>query len=216
MADSISTGNVWPYYSSINVRKAGKQETGNANLGKDEFLKILIAQLSNQDPTQPLEDREFIAQMAQFTSVEQMTTIASEMKLLRQSIGFASNLIGKSIVWETRDDDGNVEKHSGIVDSISLKDGKQYANVGSLQALLEDIVSIAEAAQQAPDPSGSTGQPDSDAAPGDPVPDNGASGSNHEAGSVDPAPGDSEASSVPAGGEAAGSGAGTSDPEASQ
>lgn len=216
MADSISTGNVWPYYSNVNIRKAEKQETGSNNLGKDEFLKILIAQLSNQDPTQPLEDREFIAQMAQFTSVEQMTNIASEMKLLRQSIGFASSLIGKSITWETRDDNGNVEKHSGIVDSITLKDGKQFADVSSLQVPLEDIVSIAEAVEESPDPGGGTEQPDSDVAPSDPAPDNGANGPDHEAGPINPAPDNSAGSTDPAVGEDAGSGSGTPDPGASQ
>lgn len=107
-----------------------KQKTGNNNLGKDEFLKILITQLTNQDPTQPLQDKEFIAQMATFTSVEQLTQMASEMKLLRQSIGFSSSLIGQTIGWTQMNASGSEELLSGIVEAIKMKDDKQLAIVG--------------------------------------------------------------------------------------
>ena len=54
-----------------------------SDLDKDSFLKILVTQLTHQDPIQPMEDREFIAQMAQFSTLEQMTNLSSEMGQLR-------------------------------------------------------------------------------------------------------------------------------------
>lgn len=119
-----------------------KQKTGSSNLGKDEFLKILVTQLSNQDPTQPLEDKEFISQMATFTSVEQLTNMAGEMKLLRQSIGFSSALIGKTIGWKQTNSNKEEQAMSGVVDSIKIKDNKQYVLVGENEVPIDQITEI--------------------------------------------------------------------------
>lgn len=65
--------------SNIYDPKATKN-THNDNLDKDAFMKLLTTQLSNQDPLNPMEDREFIAQMAQFSSLEQMQNMNESMK----------------------------------------------------------------------------------------------------------------------------------------
>lgn len=49
-------------------KKRDERKTGDGTLGKDDFMKLLIAQLQNQDPTNPMKDNEFIAQMAQFSA----------------------------------------------------------------------------------------------------------------------------------------------------
>ena len=78
----------------------------NQNLGKDDFLKILITQLSHQDPTAPMQDKEFIAQMAQFSSLEQMTNMASDFaKMARMLRGTeASASLGKGVEINLDDD----------------------------------------------------------------------------------------------------------------
>lgn len=69
------------------------------SLGKDDFLKLLITQLSNQDPTSPMENTEFIAQMAQFSSLEQMTNMNQEFAKLNAMMVSSQgvNTIGKVV-----------------------------------------------------------------------------------------------------------------------
>jgi len=70
------------------MREYGASEPGNTmgNLDKDAFLRLLTTQLSNQDPLNPTEDREFIAQMAQFSSLEQMQNLNDTFKTEIKSI----------------------------------------------------------------------------------------------------------------------------------
>jgi flagellar basal-body rod modification protein FlgD len=148
MTDSISTRTVWPNYSTSNVQAAASK-TSSDTLGKDQFLSILVTQLRNQDPMQPLQDKDFIAQMAQFTSVEQLMNMSTELSLMRQNIGSASSLIGKSIEWNEYDDTGEVVTRSGVVDSIVSKEGVLYAAIGATEIALDYVTSISETSGEA-------------------------------------------------------------------
>jgi flagellar basal-body rod modification protein FlgD len=143
MSDAVSTRNVWPNYDKSNVQAAASRKPTDT-LGKDQFLAILVTQLRNQDPMQPMQDKDFIAQMAQFTSVEQLMNMSGELALMRQSIGSASSLIGKFIEWYEYDDQGNVTSLTGKVDSILSKDGILYAKSGDKEVALDYVVAISE------------------------------------------------------------------------
>ncbi|GIP33071.1 flagellar hook capping FlgD N-terminal domain-containing protein [Paenibacillus sp. J2TS4] len=166
MSDAISTSNVWPFYSAKNKSITSEN---NDSLGKDDFLKILLTQLANQDPMQPMQDREFIAQMAQFTAVEQMTKMSGEMKLMRQALGASPALIGKEIQWIELDDKGDKVTRSGIVEALTFKDGAQYAVVGKESISMDQILRIGNPQEQPPtDPTDEIEDPDDkEEAPGE-------------------------------------------------
>jgi flagellar basal-body rod modification protein FlgD len=73
--------------------------TASSELGKDDFLKLLITQLQNQDPTSPMENTEFIAQMAQFSSLEQMTNMSTSFTQLANTLSAseAFTTVGKRV-----------------------------------------------------------------------------------------------------------------------
>ncbi len=113
------------YNKTLNSARAVKQV-----LDKDDFLKILLTQLTHQDPTRPMEDTEFVAQMAQFSSLEQMSNMNSELgkvlNILVKSQALA--LLGKSVEIMEVD-----EKVTGIVKEVAggeypqiLVNGKYY------------------------------------------------------------------------------------------
>ena len=68
-------------------------------LGKDDFLKILMAQMTNQDPTSPMDNTQFIAQMAQFSSLEQMTNMSTNFEKLASMVNAseAQSLLGRTV-----------------------------------------------------------------------------------------------------------------------
>lgn len=107
---------------------------------KDMFMKLLLAQIANQDPMSPMEDREFIAQMAQFSSLEQMQTISKQLDSVlvdrhMSSISEFSSMIGKTVDYKTETDTETI-KGVGRVISISR------ANETGYVADLEDGTSV--------------------------------------------------------------------------
>jgi len=91
-----------------NTSTTQTQTSSTKSLGKDDFMKLLLAQLKNQDPLKPVEGTEFTAQLAQFSSLEQLSNLNAELKtqsVNQMTMGYAQsvNMIGKEVVANTGD-----------------------------------------------------------------------------------------------------------------
>ncbi|MCD7033777.1 flagellar hook assembly protein FlgD [Metabacillus sp. GX 13764] len=112
------------YLSSM---QKDQRKTGDI-LGKDDFLKILMVQLQNQDPLNPMQDKDFIAQMATFSSLEQMTNMNSSLQKFLTGQGSDallnySGLIGKQVAYTVpaTDESADSLEGAGTVKSITRK-----------------------------------------------------------------------------------------------
>lgn len=118
---------------------APAQQAGPANgLGKDEFLKLLVGQLRNQNPMNPLGDQEFIAQMAAFSTLEQVSNLAATTKRLEDStnVGQTIGLVGREVTYMK--EDGTTA--TGTVERAAFADGGVTLTVGGVGGISPGMV----------------------------------------------------------------------------
>ena len=130
--------------------KASENTDQKNALGKDAFLLLLVTQMQNQDPLEPQDNGEYLAQLAQFSALEQMTNVADNLADLQDIVnnidtsvlvGQLSGMIGQNVSWShdemAADAEGNpvttTTKHSGIITGVSISDGSP-----TIMAMTED------------------------------------------------------------------------------
>jgi flagellar basal-body rod modification protein FlgD len=101
-----------PDINGVTTLKQSAEATDVFGLGKDDFFKLFLAQLKNQDPTQPMDDKEFLAQLAQFTMIDTLEQVKSS--LAGTQLAQASALIGDQVIGT----DTQGLPANGIVDRI--------------------------------------------------------------------------------------------------
>lgn len=121
------------YNKSLNEGRVHKQD-----LDKDDFLKILLTQLTHQDPTKPLEDKEFIAQMAQFSTLEQITNMNEGITKMVKTIAGSNaySILGRTV--EVPGTDGTI---TGKVEKVTGGENSQVQVNGELYNY-NDIISV--------------------------------------------------------------------------
>jgi flagellar basal-body rod modification protein FlgD len=103
------------------------------SLGKDAFLKLLVAQLKYQDPSNPADSSQFMSQTAQFTMVERM-----EELLTTSNSQSAISLVGRTITWN----DSLGLEQTGEVTGVTISGGKAVLEVGDETVALEAVMRV--------------------------------------------------------------------------
>jgi Flagellar hook capping protein len=120
MADVSSVGSAWTKYEDTI-----KKDSGGDSLGKEDFLKLLIAQLTNQDPTNPMNDTEFVSQLATYSGLEQQMNMNKNLETLINSTNASTAttaimLIDRMVGY--LDEDGKM--CTGVVQFLDIVDGE--------------------------------------------------------------------------------------------
>jgi flagellar basal-body rod modification protein FlgD len=170
VANSLNTITVDGVTQSLESYQVSQTQANkdNSALGKDAFLQLLVTQMKYQDPLDPQDNGEYLAQLAQFSALEQMTNVAdglSDVSKLVSNIdtsvlvGQLSNMIGKDIQWtidsSSTDEKGNVTttttKMEGKVTGVSISDGTPTvvasSNGKTYQVAIGNISRIGEGVQ---------------------------------------------------------------------
>ena len=133
---------------SLGSPTASTQTAATQTLGKDDFLKLFVAQLQHQDPMNPMQDADMMGQMAQFSTLEQITNVAKANDRIAADLGMSRSLalLGKTVSYV---DDADVT-HSGVVEKVVNADGATTLTVGGVDGI--DPASVSEVTSSTPTP----------------------------------------------------------------
>ena len=124
--------------NSVNVVDA--DEVGFSGLTADTFMKLLITELQNQDPTEPLGNEQLLAQLSSMRELQSNIELSDTLKEITtgQSLTQAAGLIGKEIEGQ----DGEQAPVEGIVDRAFVREGKAYVGVGASELPVSAILNV--------------------------------------------------------------------------
>ena len=123
------------------IAAAARGAIGQSELNTDQFLQLLVTQMQNQDPLEPLSNEDFLTQLAQFQSLQEQIETSANTKnlLLAQSLGAASALVGKSIIAVH---DGFLM--GGRVDKVVVINGVVMLVVDGVEVGLDEVLEVRE------------------------------------------------------------------------
>ncbi len=124
--------------NSTTDTSATSSKKAPGQLGKDDFLKLLVGQMKNQDPMNP-SSQDFMAQMTQFTMLEQITNLAESTEKLTQNANVTQSLglMGRTVTYLDADGKGV----TGTVDSVAVSGGEPKLTVGGKAGIDPSVVS---------------------------------------------------------------------------
>jgi flagellar basal-body rod modification protein FlgD len=109
------------------------QRNTGGTLGKDDFLKLFVAQLQHQDPMNPMQDSDMMGQMASFSTLEQITNMAAANQTIASNLTStgAIGLIGRTVTYT----DANDISHTGVVEKVTTAGGSPSLTVAGVDGV---------------------------------------------------------------------------------
>ncbi len=110
-----------------------------------DYMKLLVTQLQNQNPLEPLDNKDMSAQLAQFSQLQQTENLNTSFSKVLESVqrSYASSLIGKEVSFKVQGADGTLQTQTGEVDEVVIgADGTLLLMVDDRQIKLADVTSI--------------------------------------------------------------------------
>jgi flagellar basal-body rod modification protein FlgD len=110
-----------------------------------DYMNLLVTQLQNQNPLEPMDNADMSAQLAQFSQLQQMENLNSSFSKVLDSVqrNYASSLIGKEVSFQATTESGGTETRTGTVGEVTVGDkGEILLAVGDDQVNLSDVTSI--------------------------------------------------------------------------
>lgn len=121
----------------ISESSQSKERKVGSQLGKDDFLLLLVTQMKYQDPLEPADNTQYVTQLAQFSELEYMQNM---MDITQHTSAFT--LVGKYAYAETNSSTGKNQKEEGVVDFVTMKDGEAYVTINGVEFNYDDIVEV--------------------------------------------------------------------------
>ncbi|MGN0497252.1 MAG: flagellar hook assembly protein FlgD [Lachnospiraceae bacterium] len=122
------------------VAGTAKKDSNPNSMDKDMFLKLLVTQMQYQNPLEPTDNQEYMAQLAQFSTLEEMQNLGSTI-----SSGQMMSLTGQYVILNVPDSAGNISQVSGLVDYVTVKEGETYFHINDQyykSDYLDSVVSL--------------------------------------------------------------------------
>ncbi len=166
--NTITQNGITQTLEAYNAQNNANKLTTDRALDKDAFLKLMVTQMQYQDPLDPQDNSEYVAELAQFSALEQMTNVSDGVgevaKLVSNLdtsvlVGQLSGMIGQDLQWthttQSEDENGNPvpfsEMKEGKVTGVSISDGSPTVIVESgdavYQVSVSDITRVGQAGQ---------------------------------------------------------------------
>jgi len=146
MSNPISAVTSTSGASNLDSLNAQNGAEGKQTLGQADFFKLLTTQLSSQDPLKPMDDMSFISQMASFSSLQQMQTLATNMGdfTKQQSVADANSYLGKTVTVT----DASGADVSGVVSSVKITLGVPSLIVNGASYGVDAVSNVTSSTQQ--------------------------------------------------------------------